>query len=188
MNDFDPIEMMAAAAEDTNPADLKDVKRLAARLIKIDDEIEQCENYIARAKKEREDIRVRILPNVMFELGIDSVTIDNHHCKLEPMVQATLPKEPEARLDAVNWLVANGHGGVVKRELKVDLPKGDGYTEFAVKEAVQEAAPGLNVSTYYNVHHSTYSALIRQLVREGAPIPTDVLGVFIGQIVRVDKD
>lgn len=188
MTDFDPIELMAKAAAETPVADLKDVKRLAARLVKIEDEIQQCEDYIARAKKEREEIRVRILPNVMFELGIDSVTIDNHHCKLEPMVQASLPKEPEARKEAIDWLVENGHGGIIKRELKVDLPKGDGYTEAAVKEAVQEAAPGLNVLTSYNVHHSSYSALIRQLVREGAPIPTDILGVFIGQIVRVDAD
>lgn len=86
MTDFDSIEFMAQAAAETPVADLKDVKRLAARLVKIEDEIQQCEDYIARAKKEREEIRVRILPNVMFELGIDSVTIDNHHCKLEPMV------------------------------------------------------------------------------------------------------
>lgn len=185
---FDPIELMAQAAKDTPAAELKDVKRLAARLVKIEDEIQQCEDYISKAKKEREEIRVKILPEVMFELGIDSVTIDNHHCKLEPLVQASLPKDPDLRLEAINWLVANGHGGIIKRELKVDLPKGDGYTEFAVKEAVQEAAPGLDVLTSYNVHHSSYSALIRQLVRDGAPIPTDILGVFIGQIVRVDAD
>ena len=186
--DFDPVELMANAAAQPPVADLSEVKRLAARLVKIDDEIKQCEDFIANAKREREDIRVRILPNVMFELGLDSITIDNHYCRLQPHVQAALPKDPEPREAAINWLVEHGHGGIIKRQLKVDLPKGDGDTEIAVKEAVAEAAPGLVVDTAYNVHHSSYSALMRQLVREGANIPTDILGVYVGQIVRVDAD
>jgi hypothetical protein len=104
------------------------------------------------------------------------------------MVQASLPKDPEQREKAVAWMVDNGHGGIVKREMKIDLPKGDAITEEVVRDAVRDAAPDVPVATTYNVHHSSYSALIRQLVREGAPIPTDLLGVYVGSIVRVDKD
>ena len=147
-----------------------------------------CSSDLAALKKEREEVRVHTLPGIMFELGIDSVSIDNHHCTLEPLVQASLPKDPESRQRAVDWLVDNGHGGIVKRELKVDLPKGDAATEEVVRDAVREASPGLVVSTNYNVHHSSYSALARQLVREGSAIPTDLLGVFVGSIVRVDKN
>jgi len=188
MNDFDHVELMEQAANDTGAADLRDVKRLAARLVAIESDIAESEAHIAALKKEREEVRVHTLPGIMFELGIDSVTIDNHHCKLEPLVQASLPKEPEQRQKAVDWLVEHGHGGIIKRELKVDLPKGDEMTEEAVKDAVREAAPGLVVATNYNIHHSSYSALARQLVREGATVPTDLLGVFVGSIVRVDKD
>ena len=185
---FDSVEMMAQAAAQRSQSDLKDVRRLAARLVAIEDEISECEARIAVLKKEREEVRVHTLPGIMFELGIDSVTIDNHHCKLEPLVQATLPKDPEQRQQAVEWLVDNGHGGIVKRELKVDLPKGDAVTEELVRDAVTDAAPGLVVATTYNVHHSSYTALARQLVRDGVTVPTDLLGVYIGSIVRVDKD
>lgn len=184
----DAIEIMAQAAAQAQSSDLKDVKRLAARLVAIENEIVECEDRISLLKKEREEVRVRTLPGIMFELGIDSVTIDNHHCTLEPLVQATLPKDPEQRQKAVEWLVDNGHGGIVKRELKVDLPKGDAVTEECVRDAVKDAAPGLVVSTAYNVHHSSYTALARQLVRDGKPVPTDLLGVYVGSIVRVDKD
>lgn len=185
---LDPIEMMANAVTSPDEADLKSVKRLAARLVQIEDEIIDCEARISALKKEREEVRVKTLPGIMFELGIDSVTIDNHRCTLEPLVQATLPKDPEQREKAVAWMVDNGHGGIVKREMKVDLPKGDAVTEEIVRDAVRGAAPGIPVATTYNVHHSSYSALIRQLVREGAPIPTEMLGVYVGSIVRVDKD
>lgn len=184
----DPIDMMARAVTAPEESDLKAVKRLAARLVQIEDEILECETRIASLKKEREDVRVKTLPGIMFELGIDSVTIDNHHCTLEPLVQATLPKDPEQREKAVEWMEMNGHGGIIKREMKVDLPKGDAVAEELVRDAVREAAPGIAVATNYNVHHSSYSALIRQLVRQGVSIPTDLLGVYVGSIVRVDKD
>ena len=184
----DAIELMAQAAAEAPKANLQEVKRLAARLVVIEDEIKQCEDYIAKAKKEREEIRIRTLPGVMFELGIDSVSIDNHQCTLEPLVQATLPKDPIQRQEAVEWLVDNGHGGIIKRQLTVELPKGDAATEDMVRDAVRDAAPGLVVSTAYNVHHSSYTALAKQLVRDGVSVPADLLGVYIGSIVRVDKD
>lgn len=184
----DAVELMAQAAAEAPVADLQEVKRLAARLIQIEDEIKDCEERISAAKKEREDIRVKTLPGIMFELGIDRVSIDNHNCSLEPLVQATLPKDPEARQNAVDWLVDNGHGGIVKRELTVDLPKGDALTEELVRDAVRAAAPELVVATTYNVHHSSYTALAKQLVKKGVAVPTDLLGVFVGSIVRVDKD
>jgi hypothetical protein len=184
----DAVEIMANAITETPAANLKEVKRLAARLVKIEDEIKQCEDFITQAKKEREEIRIRTLPGIMFELGIDSVTIDNHQCTLEPLVQATLPKDPQQRQQAVEWLVDNGHGGIVKRELKVELPKGDAAMEDLVKDAVHDAAPELLIATTYNVHHSSYTALAKQLVKSGVSVPADLLGVYVGSIVRVDKD
>ena len=185
---LDPIELMAQSVQTPDESELQAVKRLAARLITIENEIEDCEARISDLKKEREEVRIRTLPGIMFELGINSITVDNHSCTLEPMVQASLPKDPEQREKAVAWMVDNGHGGIVKREMKIDLPKGDAITEEVVRDAVRDAAPDVPVATKYNVHHSSYSALIRQLVREGAPIPTDLLGVYVGSIVRVDKD
>jgi len=182
----DAIELMANAAAQSSDADLKDVRRLAGRLVAIEDEIVECEARIAALKKEREEVRIRTLPGVMFELGIDSVSIDNHHCTLEPLVQATLPKDPVQRQEAVEWLVDNGHGGIVKRQLTVELPKGDAAMEDLVKDAVHDAAPELLIATTYNVHHSSYTALAKQLVRDGVSVPADLLGVYIGSIVRVD--
>lgn len=184
----DSVDIMAQAVAQAPEADLKSVRKLAARLVAIEDEISQYEAQIAALKKEREEVRIRTLPGIMFELGIDSVSIDNHNCTLEPLVQATLPKDPQQRREAVEWLVDNGHGGVVKRELKVDLPKGDAVTEERVRDAVTAAAPGLVVSTAYNVHHSSYTALAKQLVKQGVQVPTELLGVYVGSIVRVDKE
>ena len=76
MNDFDPVELMEQAANDTGAADLRDVKRLAARLVAIESDIAESEAHIAALKKEREEVRVYTLPGIMFELGIDSVTIE----------------------------------------------------------------------------------------------------------------
>lgn len=188
ISDQELIDKLSGSIKAPKESDLRAVKHWAARLIQIEDEISDCERRVAELKKEREEVRVRTLPSIMFELGIDSVTIDNHNCTLEPLVQATLPKDPEQRQRAVEWLVDNGHGGIIKRELTVDLPKGDAVTENIVEDAVRSVVPGLPVSTKYNVHHTSYTALAKQLVRAGVPVPTDLLGVYVGSIVRVDKN
>ena len=57
--------------------------------------------------------------------------------------------------------------------------------EAAVIDAVHDAAPGLPAEVAYNAHHSSYAALMRQLVKKGALLPTDLLGVSIDAIAKV---
>jgi hypothetical protein len=185
--EVDAIDLMENAAVAPTARDLEAVKFYAKELVRLENEIEDGEALIAKLKKEREEIRRLTLPQLMIELGVDAIVANNHECRLEPLVTASLPKDVEQRASAISWLVDHGHGGIVKRELKVDLPKGDDITENTVRDAVQDAAPNLLVDVAYNVHHSSYQALARQLVRDGESFPADLLNVFIGQIVKVSE-
>jgi hypothetical protein len=185
--EIDDIDMIENAAVAPTSKDLEAIKFYAKELVRLENEIEESEARVAQLKKEREEIRRLTLPQLMIELGVDAIVANNHECKLEPLVTASLPKDVEQRAAAISWLVDNGHGGIVKRELKVDLPKGDDVTEEVVKDAVRNAAPSLLVDVGYGIHHSSYLALAKQLVRDGEPFPADVLGVYVGQIVRVTE-
>jgi hypothetical protein len=178
---------MFAAVEEPPENDLEDVKRLAKELVHKEAQIEEAEALIAKLKQEREEIKRRSLPELMQELGISAVSADNRICKLKETVFASLPSEPTLKAAAMNWLVQNGHGGIIKRELKIDLPKGDAHTEEVVREAIIKAAPELFLDVQQKVHANSYKALARQLVKEGQVFPQDLLGVYILLTAEVEE-
>ena len=157
MDDTD-VGLLEIASQSETKNGLDAIKKTAKDLVALENRIADIEAELILLKKDREEIRIRTLPQLMLELGIDSVRADNHTVEIEPLTTASLPKERAQREAVIDWLVANGHGGIVKRELKVDLPKGDDVTADVVRDAVQEAAPELPVDVSYTVHHSSYTA------------------------------
>lgn len=185
-------DIMSAAAADqqgsASPASLDSVKALGAQLVQVELDLTAAEATVTRLKQLREEIRIRQLPAQMFELGIDSLGVGNRVLEREPLIQASLPKDPEPRAAAINWLVDHQHGGVIKREVVVALPKGDAATEHKVLAAIRAAAPGIEAAVGYDIHYQTYLALCKRLVKSGAVIPLKALGIFVGSIVRIQEN
>ena len=95
-------------------------------------------------------------------------------------------RSPDRRAKALQWLVDNQLGGNIKRNLEVELPKGNEVMEHLVIDALSEL--GLEASIDATVHHSTYSSLCRKLVESEKIIPKDVLGIYVANIARVIKE
>lgn len=191
MTDADVLSKIAAEQQaELEPASLEDVKKRGLDLVECEVDLALAEEEVKRLKKLREDLRVKILPEMFFKLGITVVGIDgtNHILRKEPLIQASLPKEPEPRERAINWIVDNKHGGSVKRSLSLDLPKGDAVIEHKVVAALKKVAPSLVPVVEYDVHYQTYLALCKRLVQSGAKIPLETLGIYVGSIVRMEED
>ena len=129
------------------------------------------------------------LPMIMAELEIEAITVSNHEVVLEPFVVASLPKENlEARKATLDYLVNSGNGGSITRQIIIDLPKGDAIAEQELLEAIKQFAHCYtSLVVNENVHHSTYTSLMKKLVAagtEGMP-EHKTLGLHIGQIVKV---
>lgn len=181
----DNISILEADAAARPKADLGALRAKAARLCAIESELAELAETEKRLKKEREDLRIHQLPELMFEMDMTLIGVGDKVVELEDMIQASFPKEPERIEAAVNWLVDNREGGVIKRALALELPKGDAVIERKVLDAIVGVSPALRPEVRPTVHFQTYLALCRRLVRSGATIPLDVLGVFVGHIVRV---
>lgn len=195
MTHADVLSRIAADQQsELEPASLDAVKKKGRELVQCEADLVHAEEEVKRLKKLREDLRIKELPELFFKLGITMLGgIDGTNCVLrkEPLIQATLSKEPESREKAINWLVDNKHGGSVKRSLSLDLPKGDAVAEHKVVAAILALAKkGYNLKPVvtYDVHYQTYLALCKRLVQSGSVIPLDVLGIYVGSIVRMDTE
>ncbi len=188
--DFDSNDLLLQTSRTDLPNQdaLDRLREMGARLVKIELALEQAKADVVRLTQLREELRRRELPELMFEHKVPIIGVDNHVLTREALIEATLPKEPDARVTAINWLVDNKHGGIVKRMLSVELPKGDEVTEHAVLDDLHGSFPQLSPHVEYDVHHGTYKALIKRLVQAGTVLPLDLLGVYVGSIVKMDAN
>lgn len=185
------IELMEEASREEytrDPATLENVHVRAERLVALERELNDLAETEKKLKKERERLRIRELPEMMAELKMTSIGINNRVVAIEPLIQATLPKEPDKLVLAIEWVEDAKEGGCVKRALELDLPKGDAVMEQRVIDALLAVDPRLSPRVTPTIHHSTYTALCKRLVRAGVDLPKDLLGVFVGSIARVQED
>jgi hypothetical protein len=175
----------------TEPLDLDYVKTKAARLVAIEDKLEEMAEEIERLEEEQKQIREFQLPEAIFELGLDPpiVGVGNRIVEIEPLILASLPKEdnPQAREKALNYVIDLGLGGNIKRALELDLPKGDAIMERKVVDALNAISKALKPHIKTTIHHMTYTAMVKGLVRAGTLFDKDKLNAMVGSIARVKK-
>jgi hypothetical protein len=170
-----------------NPEVVRDINYVhekANRLVAVETEISDLEKQIEALKEERSNLRMRLLPEAMFELQLTNIGIGNVQVELEPIIQASLPVDPEKRQAAMNWIVDNRLGGNIKRILQAPLPKGD---EVLAQQAIDSLRSiGLKAIADETIHHMTYLSMCRKLVQSGTPnVPLDVLNIYTATIARV---
>lgn len=166
-------------------ATLDNIRQQASRLVDIENTLEEMKTLTAQLTTERHHIRQVELPRMMQELSLTSVGIGNHKVELAVLVEASLPKDPAKRMKALSWLIQHGHGGAIRRLLSVDLPKdNDALVEQAVD--VLESI-SLTPTVDHSVHPQSYKALCREIVTSGEAAPLEDLGIFVGQIAKVEQ-
>jgi hypothetical protein len=116
----------------------------------------------------------------MNNIDTPSIGVGNHKVVTEPWIKATLPVDPTKRKAAINFLIDNGHGGVVNYALEVDFPKGDAVLEQRILDAITAVDAKLRPHVTPSIHHSTYSAICRKLIQtSGKPVPKEILGIYV---------
>jgi hypothetical protein len=164
---------------------ISEVKRVAARMIELDQRLADLNNQLAAVTSERDEIRLVELPRMMDELEIDNIGVGNLQVSIVSQVEASLPKDPAKRERALNWLYKHGHKGAIKRKMNLDLPNDND----AVEMQIQEFLDGLSITPVveHGIHFQTYKALCREIVRSGEVAPLEDLGIYIGRIAKVDS-
>lgn len=163
------------------PADaLALIRRDANELVELEQKIEDAEKTLKGLTDRKKTLEETTLPELMLQAGVSVIGVGNRVVEVTPLVEASLPREDtNKRAAALEWLMDNGHGGVIKRELLLDLPKGDEKTLHLVVDAIKAAAPKLRPVIEATVHASTYKALAKKLVTSGATVPMETLGIFL---------
>jgi len=162
--------------------DINRVRSLVAEYLALQDRITKGEALLKQLKEQARELEWVKLPAAMTENGVKRIERDDGSAV--EVVSEVTGSIPEKNLSqAVQWLKENGHGGIVQTTLFMNFKKG-------MERQLSEAIEGLHSRGYEpelksTVNHMTLKAWAREMVSSGAALPTELLGLFIGQRAKI---
>jgi len=164
--------------------DLSSLSRLADELAECERHVAQLESQVENARKRMADLAERQIPEMMDDLCLETFTTTNgFRVDVKKTVRASVPAH--RRNEAMDWLDANGHGGLVKRNISVAFTREQQDDATRLQSELAESFE--NVRAERKVEPSTLSAFIREQLKQGAEIPMDLFGAWEQRIARISR-
>lgn len=173
-------------AEETASQDV--LARLHAALEEataMEEVVEQLEQDLKAAKATLHKMRTGIVPDIMTEIQMDKTTWNGWDVSVSDFVSGSLPREPDKKARAIEWLEGNEGGSLIKTKLNVDFGKGE--KEKADKLAALLVTKGLEPKVEVGAHAQSLQAFARERIKNGEPIDTEVLGLYTGRVAKFKK-
>jgi hypothetical protein len=167
-------------AQDIMPGDnaLKSVAKAANSMQALARRVAVLELHLKLAKEEFRTLQEQTLPDLMTEVGLSEFTLaDGTAVEIKPIVDCTLPKERS--VEGCDWLVANGHEGVVTTEIVLRFARG---RAALVEQVIQHLRKiKLHAAPEYRVHPQTLKKLYRELTEQGQTLPDELFNTYHGR-------
>jgi hypothetical protein len=160
--DLDFLEQVAedAVAFEVKDEDIKSIAEAAKLQIRLENLAEMLEEATKSVNKALEQVRDRLLPDLMIDVGSKSFELDNGaKVSLSSIYFPAVNKDDQPKF--FDWMVKEGHGHVVSAAVVVDLGKG-GYEDakqLAVK--IQELT-NQEVEVQGSIHWATHRAFAKE--------------------------
>ena len=176
-------EAVNTLAVEASDGEIRRIAELANKQLDLERRVGELEEMLKAEKERLRVVQEHDLPDALAEAGISEMKLaDGSRVKAEPFVTAHISK---AKADeAHTWLIDNGFGELIKREVVAKFGKGDNKFEKAKAALLAE---GVVPDTKEAVHHSTLRAFAREQIEKGTDIPTDLFGLYSGFKTKISK-
>lgn len=163
---------------------LKEISALATQQVEIENELLAAEANVKRLNRLLYDVAQERLPQALLAIGMTSLTLkDGSTISCGKVYQAHISKTHLE--DAHTWLRDNGHGDIIKNEVKVNFGKDQDAEAAAFKEHLNNQ--GQIFTDKEAVHASTLKSFVRGELEAGRDIPHDLLGVHLVTVSKVTR-
>jgi hypothetical protein len=164
----------------------KDLRQLVLDLKKADDAVLAAEEALRRARHASAELRERRIPALMERMGMEQCAYGDIEVELEAKVHASLPsadKDPDRRAAALTWFVEHGCARLIKNEFSVPLGAGENDEATYLTDLLKQA--GLDFERKVTIHPQTLLAWVRERLRDGGDLPTELLGIHEQRLAKI---
>lgn len=150
-------------------SELSRVIELAELMVELRGRVDRMQSELDAATEELRRIEQEDLPELMREVGMQSVTLrDGTVIDVVDEVSCGITEANRAAAHA--WLVENGFAGLIKTDVVVGFGRGEHDAAVACAEAV-------GGTLQERVHPSTLKAFVKEQMAAGRAIPFDLFSV-----------
>ena len=168
-----------------SPDALAQLRKNIQEMIDLETVVAQYEDDLKAAKKSLQSLRTGRLPDLMAEIQSDHFSHGGWEVKLTDFVSGSLPKDPEKRKLAMDWLEKHEAEGLIKTDVSMSFGKSQYDEAVTVAESLIEEGHAVNVTS--GVHAQTLQAFARERIRNGEEIDAELLGLYTGKVVKATK-
>jgi hypothetical protein len=164
--------------------ELSTVSLIANKQLKLASELEELETAVKAKKEELRLTTEQELPDAMQQAGLNEIVLSTgEKISISEFYSAHISKANQEQ--AYEWLVNNGHEGLIKNE--VSLKFGRGESDVVDQTVSTLKARGLSPQVRQSVHPSTLKAFVKEQVSSGNDIPTETFGIYIGTKATIKR-
>ena len=150
--------------------------------------IDPLEEELKSLKSRLHLIRTGLLPDLMTEARMTSVTTENGRIyELTDLISGSIPneaKDPIRHAAAIAWLEDNDAEGLIKSVLTASFGRSQ---HDVAKEIAASISNRCDPSLSESVHPQSLAAFARQRIKDGEPIDLAVIGLSSIKIVKVKE-
>lgn len=181
--------LMAAFEDEKAEGEVSLSQQLTEAAINLSElHIEYAEKEMA-LKELKEQIRgleEDKLPSMMKELQMNEIKLANGWTlKLDEKVTASITEDK--RPMAMNWLVSNDFGGIIKTEVNITFDRGRVDSAREAANELSERFPENEVRAKETVHPATLLSFVKEQLGKGTALPLDIFSVHVIDKVTVKK-
>lgn len=134
--------------------------------------VEEANDALKAAQKALSDISEHRIPELMDQLGKKRVLLPKSglSISLKEGIRAAIPEQ--TREQAFEWLRANGHAALIKRELKVPFGMGQDALAASAFKTLLDLGTRPEDKTF--VHPQTLNSFVKEQLAEGRPVPEQI--------------
>lgn len=183
-NDDDPtLELLFEAVEDRKATLAESGSDKLARIGEVGEQMRALELEIAELeatatdrKKDLFELRTKTLPDLLREVGMSSFSMgDGTTVELKDEIYPDIPAA--LREEAYEWLRRNGHGDLIKHEIKVTFGMGEDHDALAIRKLLVGHDSPLNFTEKETVLPQSLKAWIKEQDRKGGDLPEGLINV-----------
>lgn len=159
------------------------LSNLIRRSLQLDEDIKLAEEHLKDLKFRKRKVNEEDIPNLMQEMGMDSVTVDGHKVAVRQFVHARISEDK--RDEAFAFLRSIGEGDIIKNDVTVSFKQGQDNQAGAVLDDLR--GQGLDPVQKTHVHPSTLKSWVKGRIEEGKELDFETFGVFVGNEAKITR-
>lgn len=181
--------LMAAFQEEQTSTESSLSQQLTEAAVELSEKhIEYAEKEMAlkELKEQIRSLEEDKLPSMMKELQMNEIKLLNGWTiKLDEKVTASITEDK--RPMAMNWLVSNDFGGIIKTEVNITFDRGRVDDARKAADELSGRFPENEVRAKETVHPATLLSFVKEQLGKGTALPLDIFSVHVIDKVTVKK-